>query len=76
MSIVARVSVPSKGIFVTQEVDADPTVAGAIAQLELHSIDWNGETVEIRVNGALVGMDHPLVDKDTVLILPDKPTGN
>jgi sulfur carrier protein ThiS len=76
MSDVARVAVPSKGIYQSMEVDNDPTVQGLIDQLDLHDIDWNGGRVDILVNGASVGYDHPLNDKDSVVILPDKPTGN
>ena len=76
MSIIARVSVPSKGLFEVLEVDGNPTVQGAIDQMDLRDIDWNGVATEIRVNGVLADRTRELVDKDSILILPDKPTGN
>lgn len=76
MAQVARVAIPSKGIYRSVEVDRDPTVQGLIDQLDLHDIDWNGGAVDVLVNGASVGFDYTLADMDAVVILPDKPTGN
>ncbi|MHA2064861.1 MAG: hypothetical protein ACXABY_10845 [Candidatus Thorarchaeota archaeon] len=76
-AVAVRVAVPSKGIFRDVIVPEDnPTVGGVLATLDLQGVDYNGQDVDLKCNGGSVGTDHPVVNLDSILVLPDKPTGN
>jgi hypothetical protein len=78
-AVTVRVIAPGHGLFQDLRVaGASPTVNDALEVLARREVDYNGVEIAVMLNGVDVtnNLDRELVDEDSIVIIPDKPSGN